>query len=175
MLKQPRSTQRHKPMVRNDEQALTNDNRRTGHPLLPLRLPADHCPAQECRLAGEPQAGGTGPAAGGAESAGRAAQERPAVAERRVMCVRLRPERGNHVPAYDFVHIRNRNGRPVRLLTVIDEYTRECLAIRAGRSIQTSDVIETLARLMMGKEMPVRIRSDNGPEFTVRAVREWLG
>ena len=62
----------------------------------------------------------------------------------------------------------------MRLLTVIDEYTRECLAIRAGRSIRSSDVIETLAKLMTAKGVPEHIRSDNGPEFTSRAVREWL-
>ena len=90
-------------------------------------------------------------------------------------CVRLRPERKNHVWAYDFVHIRTRDGRSVRLLTIIDEYTRECLAIRAGRSIRSSDVIETLAGLMMGQGVPEHIRSDNGPEFTARAIREWLG
>ena len=64
-------------------------------------------------------------------------------------CVRLRPERKNHVWAYDFVQIRTRDGKAVRLLTVIDEYTRECLAIRAGRSLRSSDVIETLADLMV--------------------------
>ena len=89
-------------------------------------------------------------------------------------CVRLRPERRNHVWAYDFVHIRTRNGRSVRLLTVIDEYTRECLAIRAGRSIRAPDVIETLAGLMTDKGVPEHICSDNGPEFTARAVRDWL-
>ena len=89
--------------------------------------------------------------------------------------VRLRPLRRNHVWAYDFVHLRIRNGRPVRLLTVIDEYTRECLAIRAGRNIRSSDVIETLARLMMDKGISEHIRSDNGPEFAARAIREWLG
>ena len=89
-------------------------------------------------------------------------------------CVRLRPERRNHVWVYDFVHIRTRDRRAVRLLTVIDEYTRECLAIRAGRSIRASDVIETLAGLMMVKGVPEHIRSDHGPEFTARAVREWL-
>ena len=62
----------------------------------------------------------------------------------------------------------------MRLLTVIDEYTRECLAIRAGRSIRSSDVIETLAGLMVDKGVPEHIRSDNGPEFTARATREWL-
>ena len=86
----------------------------------------------------------------------------------------MRPERRNHVWAYDFVHIRTGNGRPVRLLAVLDEYTRECLAIRAGRSIRSSDVIETLAELMIAKGVPEHIRSDNGPEFTAKAVREWL-
>ena len=62
----------------------------------------------------------------------------------------------------------------MQLLTVIDEYTRECLAIRAGRSIRSSEVIETLADLMTGKGVPEHIHSDNGPEFTGRAVREWL-
>jgi transposase InsO family protein len=90
-------------------------------------------------------------------------------------CVRLRPQRPNHVWAYDFVLVRTHDGRGVRLLTVIDEYTRECLAIRADRQIRSSDVIETLAELMMIRGVPDHIRSDNGPEFTARAVREWLG
>ena len=77
--------------------------------------------------------------------------------------------------AYDFVQIRTRDGRAVRLLTIIDEYTRECLAIQAGRSIRSSDVIESLADLMTARGVPEHIRSDNGPEFTAKAVREWLG
>ena len=89
-------------------------------------------------------------------------------------CVRLKPERRNHVWAYDFVLVRTSAVRPVRLLTVIDEYTRECLAIRSGRSIRSSGVIETLAKLMTAKGAPQHIRSDNGREFTARAVREWL-
>ena len=90
-------------------------------------------------------------------------------------CVRLRPERKNHVWACGFVRIRTRDGKAVRLLTVIDEYTRECLAIRSGRSIRSPDVIEALAGLMTDKGIPEHIRSDNGPEFTARAVREWPG
>ena len=90
-------------------------------------------------------------------------------------CLKLRPERRNHAWGYAFVHIRTRNGRPVRLLTVIDEFTRACPAIRAGHSIRASDVIETLAALMTDKGVPEHIRSDNGPEFTANAVREWLG
>ncbi len=89
-------------------------------------------------------------------------------------CIRLRPERPNHVWAYDFVLIRTHDGRPVRLLTLIDEYTRECLAIRADRHIRSSDVIETLAGLMARRGVPGHIRSDNGPEFTAKAIRKWL-
>ena len=90
-------------------------------------------------------------------------------------CMRLRPERPDHAWAYDFVLERTRDGRSVRLLTVIDEYTKECLAIRAERRIRSIDVIATLADLMVTRGVPEHIRSDNGPEFTSRAVREWLG
>ena len=62
----------------------------------------------------------------------------------------------------------------MRLLTIMDEYTRECLAIRADRHIRSSDVIETLAQLMATRGVPEHIRSDNGPEFTARAIRQWL-
>ena len=88
--------------------------------------------------------------------------------------VRLRPARPNHVWAYDFVLVRTKDGRAVRLLTVIDEYTRECLAIRVDRHIRSADVIETLTELMVTRGVPDHIRSDNGPEFTARATREWL-
>ena len=77
--------------------------------------------------------------------------------------------------AYDFVQIRTHDGRGVRLLTIMDEYSRECLAIRAGRSMRSADVIEVLAELMMTRGVPDHIRSDNGPEFMAGAVRERLG
>ena len=63
----------------------------------------------------------------------------------------------------------------MRLLTVIDEYTRECLAIRVGRHIKSSDVIETLAGLMARRGVPAHVRSDNEPGFTAKEVRKWLG
>ena len=90
-------------------------------------------------------------------------------------CVKLGPERPNHVWAYDFVLMRTQDGRAVRLLAVIDEYTRECLAIRADRHFRSRNVIETLADLMTRRGVPDHIRSDNGPEFTAKAIREWLG
>jgi transposase InsO family protein len=90
-------------------------------------------------------------------------------------CVRLRPQHKNHVWAYDFVMDRTHDGRAFRMLTVIDEYTRECLDIVVGRRLNSLDVIETLAELFMRHGVPEHIRSDNGPEFCAKAVREWLG
>jgi transposase InsO family protein len=89
-------------------------------------------------------------------------------------CIRLRPQHRNHVWAYDFVADRTHNGRPVKMLTIVDEHTRECLAIDVRRRIRSIDVIETLARLMIERGVPDHIRSDNGPEFTAKLVREWL-
>ena len=89
-------------------------------------------------------------------------------------CVRLRPQHPNHVWAYDFVADRTHDGRAFRLLVVIDEYTRECLAIVVGRTLKSEDVIEVLADLMVERGIPEHIRSDNGAEFTSKAVRTWL-
>ncbi len=89
-------------------------------------------------------------------------------------CVRLRPQRPNHVWSYDFVHDRTHNGRPLKILTVIDEYTRECLSLRVERRMRSEQVLETLAGLFIYRAVPDHIRSDNGPEFTALAVRDWL-
>jgi putative transposase len=90
-------------------------------------------------------------------------------------CIRLRPEYKNHVWAYDFVADRTSNGRSFRMLTVIDEYTRECLAISVRRSFKATDVQEELTKLMIEHGVPRFIRSDNGPEFIEESLREWLG
>lgn len=90
-------------------------------------------------------------------------------------CIRLRPEHRNHVWAYDFVEDRTSDGRKFRMLTVIDEYSRECLAIRVRRRFKAMDVQEVLAELMVEHGTPVFIRSDNGPEFIEQHLREWLG
>jgi transposase InsO family protein len=90
-------------------------------------------------------------------------------------CVRLRPERRDHVWSYDFVQARTRDGRAFRMLTAIDEFTRECLAIDVARRLTADDVLERLADLFVRRGVPEHIRSDNGPEFTAKAVREWLG
>jgi transposase InsO family protein len=89
-------------------------------------------------------------------------------------CIRLRPERKDHVWAYDFVQDATHDGKRLRLLTIVDEYTRECLAIDVGRSLTSESVLERLAYLFVYRGVPAYIRSDNGSEFTARAVREWL-
>jgi len=89
-------------------------------------------------------------------------------------CVRLRSERPNHVWSYDFVEDRTHNGRKFRMLSVIDEFTRECLAIRIDRKLKSTDVIDVLSDLFILRGVPGHIRSDNGPEFIAQAVREWI-
>jgi transposase InsO family protein len=89
-------------------------------------------------------------------------------------CVRLRPTHRNHVWSYDIVMCRTHDSRAVRILTIMDEYSRECLAIRVSRKLTSEDVIEQLAELFILKGVPEHIRSDNGPEFTAKAVREWF-
>jgi putative transposase len=88
--------------------------------------------------------------------------------------VRLRAEFPKHVWSYDFMHDRTHNGVPFRILNVIDEYTRECLAVRIGRSLTHQDVLEVLTDLFCERGMPVHLRSDNGSEFTAKRVRAWL-
>ena len=89
-------------------------------------------------------------------------------------CIRLRPEHKDHVWAYDFMHARTHDGRSFRLLTLVDEFTRECLSIDVVRQLNSEDVLKRLAWLMVTRDVPDHIRSDNGPEFTAKVVRAWL-
>jgi len=89
-------------------------------------------------------------------------------------CIRLRPEHKDHVWSYDFVTARTADGRAFRMLTIIDEYTRECLAILVERRLNSEDVLDQLFNLFILRGIPEHIRSDNGPEFTAKAVRKWL-
>ena len=89
-------------------------------------------------------------------------------------CVRLRPAYKDHVWSYDFVADRTSDGRSFRMLTLIDEHTREYLAIDVARKLKSEDVLERLSDLFVRRGVPKYIRSDNGPEFTAKKVREWL-
>ena len=89
-------------------------------------------------------------------------------------CLRKRAERKDHVWRYDFVADRTHDGRPIRMLVILDEFTRECLAIEVARSLRSGHVLECLGDLFVQRGTPDYIRSDNGSEFTAHAVREWL-
>ena len=89
-------------------------------------------------------------------------------------CVRLRPCWQNHVWSYDFVADKLANGKSIRMLTVIDEYSRKCLAIKVAKRLKSDDVLETLSELFITEGMPHYIRSDNGSEFTASTLKEWL-
>ena len=90
-------------------------------------------------------------------------------------CVRLRPQRPNHVWSYDFMQDRTHDGRAYRILNVIDEFTKEPLMIRAARKLNSTDVVDVLTDLFILRGPPEYIRSDNGPEFVARKVRDWIG
>jgi putative transposase len=89
-------------------------------------------------------------------------------------CIRLRPEHRDHVWSYEFVEDRTHDGRKFRTLNVVDEFTRECLAIRVARKLNSTDVIDVLSDLFILRGVPGHIRSDNGPEFIAQAVQDWI-
>jgi putative transposase len=89
-------------------------------------------------------------------------------------CIRLRAEHRNHVWSYDFIEDRTHNGRKLRMLNIIDEFTHECLAIRVSRRLKSIDVIDALCDLFILRGVPQHIRSDNGPEFIAKVVQDWI-
>lgn len=89
-------------------------------------------------------------------------------------CIRKRPEYKNHVWSYDFVHDYTHDGRVIKMLTIIDEFSRICLAIDVRRKINSLDVLQTLADLFLIHGVPKYIRSDNGPEFIAERLRDWF-
>lgn len=89
-------------------------------------------------------------------------------------CVRHKAKYRNHVWSYDFLVDRTEDGRQLKLLVVIDEFTRECLAIETGRTFTAREVILTLQYLFAVRGAPEYLRSDNGPEFVAKEIRGWL-
>ena len=89
-------------------------------------------------------------------------------------CIRLRPERADHVWAYDFAEDRTGDGRRFRMLCVVDEFTREALAIRVARKLSSADAIDVPADLFIARGTPAHVRSDQGPEFVAKAVQAWI-
>lgn len=89
-------------------------------------------------------------------------------------CNRRRATHKNHVWAWDFVFDKTTGGSQLKWLSIVDEYTRECLALKCERGITSEDVIDTLSELFAMRGVPEYIRSDNGPEFTAQAIQRWL-
>jgi transposase InsO family protein len=89
-------------------------------------------------------------------------------------CARRRSERPDHVWSYDFIHDQTADGRGLKLLPVVDEFTRECLTIEVERGLRAEDVVSPLEYLFEVRGEPEFIRSDNGPGFIAFAVRSWL-
>jgi len=173
LVKQPRGTQRYQPTQRNDEDALTRAI---------IALASHYGRYGYRRITIELQRAGWQVGKDRVERIWR--REGLRVPQKQKprgrlwlndgSCVRLRPERRNHVWAYDFVSTFTHDGRTVRMLNLIDEYTRECLAIRVARRLGSYEVIEALADVMVWRGTPENIRSDNGPEFVAKELRKWL-
>jgi transposase InsO family protein len=173
VLGQHRSTQRKVPCGADDEEALTDDivalarqYGRYGYRRVTALLHA--------ALVGEPQTGGTDLATRGAEGASATAETWSAVVERWLVYSAAAGISG-HIWAYDFVEARTHDGRKFRILTIIDEASRECLALVVARQLRHEDVLAALAELFIDRGPPAHIRSDNGSEFIATAVQKWLG
>ncbi len=172
-LGQPRSTQRRRPVVADDEEALTaaviglaSEYGRYGYRRITAMLRAEGWMVNHKRVERIWRREGL-----------KVPMKQPKRGRLWLhdgSCIRLRPCWPHHVWAYDFVLARTHDGRAFRMLTAIDEYSRECLAILVARRIRSDDVLALLAELFADHGPPDHIRSDNGPEFTAKAVREWL-
>jgi putative transposase len=172
-LHQPRSTQRHRRVVPDDEERLTqriihlaSAYGRYGYRRITAMLHADGWRVNHKRVERIWRREGL--------KVPRKQPKRGRLWLNDGSCVRLRPTHKDHVWAYDFVSSRTHDGRAFKMLTLVDEYTRECLAIDVARTMTSDDVLERLAWLMATRGVPEHIRSDNGPEFTAKAVRTWL-
>ena len=170
---QPRSTQRHKPHVREDEEALREDIihlacrfGRYGYRRILALLTGSGWWVNHKRVERIWRQEGL--------KVPKKQPKRGRLWLNDGSCVRLRPTHRNHVWSYDFVMDRTHDGRAIKILTVIDEYTRECLALVVSRSIKSDDVLHCLTDLFVKHGTPEHIRSDNGPEFTSKSVRQWL-
>lgn len=104
----------------------------------------------------------------------RTLRKRRATGESANACHLRKAEHKDHVWCWDFAFDRTVNGTTLKWLSIVDEFTRECLALKIDRSITSEDVINTLAELFAMRGVPQAIRSDNGPEFVAQAIQEWL-
>ena len=171
---QPRSTQRHKTEERSDEKELTKDvvtlaakYGRYGYKRITALLKRDGWEVNHKRVYRIWRREGL--------KVPNKQPKRGRLWFNNSSCFRKRAEYKNHVWSYDFVYDRTDKGKKIRMLTVIDEYSRESLAIKVENKLNSKDVIEVLTDLFFLKGVPDYIRSDNGPEFIAKKLRHWLG
>jgi putative transposase len=173
-LEQPRSTQRYGPKPRGDELALAKGmlkvarrRPRWGYRRVAWRLRRDGWRASDTRVYRLWRREGL--------KVPVKKRKKRRLGKSENGCVHRRAEHRDHVWCWDFVFDHTTSGSQLKWLSIVDEYTRECLALKVARSITSEDVIDTLAELFGMRGVPKCIRSDNGPEFVARAVRRWLG
>jgi len=172
-LEQPRSTQRYEPKPRHDELALAKGmlkvarrRPRWGYRRVAWRLRRDGWRASDTRVYRLWRREGL--------KVPVKKRKKRRLGKSENGCVHRRAEHRDHVWCWDFVFDHTTSGSQLKWLSIVDEYTRECLALKVARSITSEEVIDTLAELFGMRGVPKCIRSDNGPEFVARAVRRWL-
>jgi len=173
VLGQARSTQRHSPKVKEDEEALRADMidlarrfGRYGYRMITGMLRAEAWRVNHKRVERIWKQEGL--------KVPKKQPKRGRIWLNDGSCLRLRPLYKHQVWSYDFVSDRTHDGRPIRMLTVLDEYSRECLAIEVARKLKSDDVLEILTEFFTRYGPPTHIRSDNGAEFSANVVRDWL-
>jgi putative transposase len=174
VLNQPRSSQRRKPMPRHDEAALARRMRelvrqrpRFGYRRIAALLRREGWRANPKRIYRLWRREGL--------KVPRKKRKRRSLGMSENACHCRRAEFKDHVWTWDFVFDRTTSGSALKWLSIIDEFTRECLTLKVARSITSEDVIDALAELFAMRGVPQQIRSDNGPEFVAHAIGRWLG
>ena len=174
VLNQPRSSQRRKPQPRDDEAALTKRMRelvrerpRFGYRRIAVLLKREGWRANFKRIYRLWRQEGL--------KVPRKKRKRRSLGVSENACHCRRAARKDHVWTWDFVFDRTASGSALKWLSIVDEFTRECLTLKVARSITSEGVIDALAELFAMRGVPQHIRSDNGPEFVARAIQRWLG
>lgn len=173
VLDQPRSTQRYEPQPRHDEMALVKamlklvrQRPRFGYRRIGRLLRCDGWRVSDTRVYRLWRREGL--------KVPQKKRKKRRLGTSENGCHRRRAEFKNHVWCWDFAFDYTTNGVTLKWLSIIDEYTRECVALNVDRSVTSEDVINTLARLFSERGVPQCIRSDNGPEFIANSIRHWL-
>lgn len=173
VLNQPRSSQRYQVQARNDEAALVTrmlelvrEHPRYGYRMITAKLRQAGWEVNRKRVYRLWRREGL--------KVPRKKRKKRRLGRSQNACSRRRAEAVNHVWTWDFVFDRTTHGSPLKWLSIVDEYTRECLALKVDRSITSEDVIDTLAELFAIRGVPKHVRSDNGPEFVAQAIQQWM-